>query len=263
MSALIDCGVGRDGRRMMREVVGGGTHSTLADPSDPDEDFIKSSDRTSLRREYDRHRLGHAPIFQHGGAMRTVYWLLVLVVAISGTAFVTQHVGLASAAPVEQSVVEISPVGTVKDVMKGIVDPNAMAVWDAVGAESAANGDVIEKAPKNDAEWAVVEHNALALAEAANLLLTPGRAMSRPEEANSKSQPDAPELTPTEIEKKIADNRAEWVKHAKGLQATAVKAMAAAKAHDKDGLLNVGEEIDSACESCHVVYWYPNEKAPK
>jgi hypothetical protein len=25
----------------------------------------------------------------------------------------------------------------------------------------------------------------------------------------------------------------------------------------------VGEEIDSACESCHVVYWYPNEKAPK
>ncbi|HYJ94376.1 MAG TPA: hypothetical protein VEV86_07145, partial [Vicinamibacterales bacterium] len=154
-------------------------------------------------------------------------------------------------------------VGTVKDVMKGIVDPNAMAIWDAVGAETTANGGVEEKAPKTDAEWAAVEHNALTLAEAANLLFTPGRAMSRPEEANAKSQPDAPELTPAQIEKKIADNRAEWVKHAKDLQTTAVKALAAAKAHDKDGLLDVGEAIDSACESCHVVYWYPDEKKPK
>ena len=197
--------------------------------------------------------------------MRTVYWFLVLVVAMFGTAFVTQHAAAtASAAPaVQPQAVEASPVGTVKDVMKGIVDPNAMAIWDAVGAESTANGGVVEKAPKTDAEWAVVEHNALTLAEAANLLFTYGRAMSRPEEANSKSQPDAPELTPAQIEKKIADNRAEWVKHAKDLQATAMKALAAAKAHDKDGLLDVGEAIDSACESCHVVYWYPDEKKPK
>ena len=195
--------------------------------------------------------------------MLTVYWFLVLIVAMFGTAFVTQHASAAASAAPATSVVEASPVGTIKDVMKGIVDPNAMAIWDSVSAESAANGDVIEKAPKTDAEWAVVEHNALTLAEAANLLLTPGRPMSRPEEVNSKSQPDAPELTPAQIEKKIADNRGEWVKHAKDLQATAVKAMAAAKAHDKDGLLDVGEAIDSACESCHVVYWYPDEKKPK
>jgi cytochrome c556 len=44
---------------------------------------------------------------------------------------------------------------------------------------------------------------------------------------------------------------------------TATKAIAAAKAHDKDGILNVGEEIDNACESCHKVYWYPDEVAPK
>jgi cytochrome c556 len=49
---------------------------------------------------------------------------------------------------------------------------------------------------------------------------------------------------------------------ADALQATAVKARAAAKKHDKDGLLNVGEEIDNACESCHLVYWYPDEKKP-
>ncbi|HET9568781.1 MAG TPA: hypothetical protein VFP16_10455, partial [Vicinamibacterales bacterium] len=68
----------------------------------------------------------------------------------------------------------LATIGIVKDVMTGIVDPNAMAIWDAVGAESTANGGVVEKAPKTDAEWAVVEHNALTLAEAANLLFTPG-----------------------------------------------------------------------------------------
>ena len=41
-----------------------------------------------------------------------------------------------------------------------------------------------------------------------------------------------------------------------------MKAMAAARAHDKDAILEVGSEIDNACESCHKVYWYPDEKIP-
>jgi hypothetical protein len=154
------------------------------------------------------------------------------------------------------------PVGTVKDVMKGIVDPTSKAIWDAVGTESGKNG-LVEKAPKTDDEWAVVQYNALNLAEAANLLKIPGRKMSLPQEANSKSTADAPELTPAQIEEKVNKDRAAWDKKAEALQQTAAKAMAAAKAHDKDGILNIGEEIDNACESCHKVYWYPDEAAPK
>ena len=103
---------------------------------------------------------------------------------------------------------------------------------------------------------------ALTLAEVANLLKMPGRQVAKPEEANSKSQPDAPELTPVQIEEKINNDRAAWDKRADALQQTAIKAIAAAKAHDKDAVLNVGEEIDNACESCHKVYWYPDEKIP-
>ena len=87
--------------------------------------------------------------------------------------------------------------------------------------------------------------------------------MSRPEEANTKSQPDAPELTPVQIEEKITRIAPRGTRRRTLFRQTAVKAMAAAKAHDKDGVLNVGEEIDNACESCHVVYWYPDEKKPK
>jgi hypothetical protein len=154
------------------------------------------------------------------------------------------------------------PVGTVKDVMKGIVDPTSKAIWDAVGTESGKNG-IVEKAPKTDEEWAVVEHSALNLAEAANLLKIPGRHMALPEQANAKSQPDAPELTPAQIEEKVNKDRAAWGAKADALRMTATKAVAAAKAHDKDGILNVGEEIDNACESCHKVYWYPDDAAPK
>jgi hypothetical protein len=154
------------------------------------------------------------------------------------------------------------PVGTVKDVMKGIVDPTSKAIWDAVGTESGPKG-LVEKAPKTDEEWAVLEHSALSLAEAANLLKVPGRHVALPEQANAKSQPGAPELTPAQIEEKVNKDRGAWDSKADALRMTATKAIAAAKAHDKDAILNVGEEIDNACESCHKVYWYPDDAAPK
>jgi cytochrome c556 len=146
--------------------------------------------------------------------------------------------------------------------MKGIVDPNATALWDAVGTESTEQG-IVEKSPKTDEDWEAVEHRALTLAEAANLLTTPGRPMAAADEGNYKSRPDAPELTPTQIQEKISKDPAAWTKHAEELQAAAVKAMAAAKSHDKEGLLNVGEVIDNACEGCHLVYWYPDDAAAK
>ena len=171
------------------------------------------------------------------------------------------HTAPASAPATEHVTAKGVPIGTVKELMKGIVDPNSAALWDAVGTEEGPKGTV-EKAPKTDEDWAKLEYNALVLAEVADLLKTPGRRMSRPEEAGSKSQPDAPELTPTQIEEKVAKDPAAWASKADAFQATAVKAMAAARAHDKDAILEVGSEIDSACESCHKVYWYPDEKIP-
>jgi hypothetical protein len=195
--------------------------------------------------------------------MRTVYSTLLVVSAVVVAACDANKrasAGTATpAAPVASSAV--TPVGTVKEIMKGIVDPSSRELWDSVGTESGPKG-VVEKAPKTDEEWAKIEGDALVLAEVANLLKMPGRHVALPEQANVTSQPGAPELTPVQIEEKIAKDRAAWEKKADALQSTAVKARAAAKAHDKDGLLNVGEEIDNACESCHLVYWYPDEKKP-
>jgi hypothetical protein len=188
---------------------------------------------------------------------------------IAGTAVITTIVISGTIAckrstppPVETPASAMIPVGTVKDVMKGIIDPTSSVLWNSVGVESGPAG-LIDRSPKNDEEWAVVQNNALSLAEAANLLEMPGRKMSKPEEANSKGTPDAPELTPAQIEEKVNKDRAAWNGKADALRQSASKALAFARAHDKDGLLAVGEEIDNACESCHKVYWYPDQVAPK
>jgi hypothetical protein len=135
-----------------------------------------------------------------------------------------------------------TPVGTIKDVMKSIVDPSSAAIWDAVSTESGPKGD-IEKAPRTDEDWTKLEGNALMLAEVANLLKMPGRHVAKPEEGNKKTQPDAPELTPSQIEEKINQDRVAWDKRADALQQPAVKAIAAAKAHDKDAVINVGRVL--------------------
>jgi len=80
------------------------------------------------------------------------------------------------------------------------------------------------------------------LAEATNLLRMPGRQMALPDELDAKTAPDAPELTPRQIEEKVSKDLENWGKKADALREAAVKA------------------IDNACEQCHVVYWYPDEK---
>jgi hypothetical protein len=198
--------------------------------------------------------------------MRRVDWFLLLTIA-SFTILVAGQIACGRSGPPAPEAAATTattskavPVGTVKDIMKGLVDPSSAAIWDAVGTESTKDG-LVDKAPKNDEEWAVVEHNALMLAEVANLLKMPDRHMARPEEANAKSTPDAPELTPAQIEERVIKDRAAWDSKADALQLVAIKAMAAARAHDTDAVLAVGEEIDTACESCHKVYWYPDDAA--
>lgn len=153
-----------------------------------------------------------------------------------------------------------TPIATVREVMSGIVDPTSSVLFNAV-AESVGDGGPIETAPKNDEEWAVVANNALSLAEAGNLLKVAGRHVAATADLDKRGD-DPAALLPREIEAKIAADPAAWGKYVDGLTAVSVEAWKMAKAHDKDGLFKVGGEIDGACESCHLKYWYPNQKIP-
>ena len=146
--------------------------------------------------------------------------------------------------------------------MVGIVDPSADVVWESVATTITAAG-LVEKAPTTDDEWAIVQHSALMLAEAANLLKMRGREIARAGDANVNSGPDAPELTPPEIQEKVTRDWGLWITHVNRLQETAIKAWQVANARDVNGIVEVGDALDKACESCHLEYWYPELKKPR
>jgi hypothetical protein len=165
-------------------------------------------------------------------------------------------------APAAATAPDYALIGTVHDLMEGIVDPSSDVLFDAVATDITAAG-VNEKRPQTDEEWQKVESNALMLAEAANLLKMPGRKAASPGDKTKSEGPDAPELTPEEIQAKIDADRPKWLKYASNLQEQARKTLVAAKKKDANEVFALGEDIDMACEDCHLEYWYPNDKAAK
>jgi hypothetical protein len=147
---------------------------------------------------------------------------------------------------------------TIKDLMLNVVDTNADVVWLSVTTVASDKG-LVETRPKTDEEWARVKAGAITLAEAANLLMVPGRRVARPGE---KSETPGVELEPEEMDKLIAADRPKFYEHAKALHNAAMLAAAAADQKDADKIFEIGETIEMACENCHRMYWYPNEVIP-
>lgn len=153
--------------------------------------------------------------------------------------------------------------GTIKELMHGVIDPSADALWDAVSYDITAAG-VVETIPRTNEEWYAVRRHALILAESANLLRVPGRRVAPKTPIPSLvDEPPAPEdLPPEQIQILIDRDRAKFFRLAQGLIDAAVLAIRAADAKDVTRLSEAGDQLDRACEACHSEYWYPKGGAP-
>jgi len=145
---------------------------------------------------------------------------------------------------------------TIQDLMEGQIDPAADALWDSVAYIATLSGTE-DRRPRSDADWAAVRREALILIEATNLLIMPGR-----EVRSDAATVGLGELTPAEIQARIAASRPGFVQLAGGLRRAGLEALAAIDAKDPERLIDAGSTIDAACEACHVVYWYPNQQRP-
>ncbi len=178
-------------------------------------------------------------------------WLPLLAaggVALSATS--------ASSSAAEADKTGFIPDITIIEIMESIVMPSAQAIWDAVSVDVTAQGQ-IEKKPETDEQWATLRAAAVTLAEATNALVIPGRHAAPP--GTQSANPDS-ELGPAQIEALLAKDRPAWVAHAAVLHATAIQAIGAIDARNIDAITEVGGSIDEACESCHLQFWYPNQK---
>ena len=152
----------------------------------------------------------------------------------------------------------LAPTLSVKELMEHVIDPTADWIFDAAVIDISHKG-ISETKPLSDDDWLKVERGGYLLAESTNLLKIPRRMVPADEEGKPH-QPGEPELPPEQIQAKIEKDRALWYKHADGLKIAALEAVRVAKARDFDGLFKVGDQVDKACESCHLEYWYPGDR---
>jgi hypothetical protein len=133
------------------------------------------------------------------------------------------------------------PTGELAQLMRGILFPNSNLIFDAQsndpGApkkEAAGGGGASATFANVYSGWQMLEGAAVALAEAPDLILKPGRLCS-----NGK---------PVPIE------RPDFIKFAEGLREAGIASLAAAKDKSQDKVIEVTEKVADACANCHEVY---------
>lgn len=94
------------------------------------------------------------------------------------------------------------------------------------------------------------------MVEGANLIMMEGRHIA------GASTPAAAEgeLAPAQIEVLVSKDRGTWNKLAREFNAAAIVALKAVEAKDAEAVLAAGDGIDTACENCHLRYWYPDQE---
>lgn len=150
---------------------------------------------------------------------------------------------------------------TLHEVMKDEVDTRADDVW-AVGNAHMSEDAGIDPARMTDADWVKLSKAATSLHEAAL-------------ELASLPEP----LTVVKPGNKIAFEDTDWgdkatsVQHnvdqdpqglrdlANGLAQHSASIAAAADKHDAATAGKLINDLDGVCESCHVKYWYPSQRA--
>ena len=106
-------------------------------------------------------------------------------------------------------------VGTMSDLMVKIIYPASDALF-----------YIESRTPKTDAEWTVIEGQALMVAESANLLMLPGRAR----------------------------DQKQWMVDAKLMLDAGADAYAAAKKKDVAAIAGLSERLMESCTQCHKNY---------
>jgi len=134
-------------------------------------------------------------------------------------------------------------------VMKGIIFPASNVIFAAQRKNPADVKPALDPATATDpldgsyGRWEAVENSALAIAEAANLLILPGRKCSNGLPVPVKN-PDWPELV-------------------QGLRQAALTAYKAAQSKNQDNMIDAAAKINAACANCHDKYRVANDLVPR
>jgi hypothetical protein len=129
---------------------------------------------------------------------------------------------------------------TLAQLMKGILYPSSNIIFAAQGDNPAEVPPAKDPATATNplassyGQWEAVENSGLAIAEAANLLMVPGRKCS-----NGRAVPVT---------------NADWPKLVQGLRDAGMAAYKAAQSKNQDKILDAADVMTTACANCHDKY---------
>jgi hypothetical protein len=153
---------------------------------------------------------------------------------------------------------DLKPVVSVKELMRDMIDPASDFVFDAIGTVIGKKG-VKEIRPHTDADWDRIRVGAVTMAEGVYLLKIP-RPFAPPGDENNSTGADSFELSPAQIKAKLEKDPVLWNAKIEALRNVGLEVMDIVKRRDVDELWDAAENLDQACEQCHLEYWYPSQK---
>jgi len=162
-------------------------------------------------------------------------------------------------APQPQLWGDLKPIVSVKELMRDMLDPASDYIFDAVAIVTTKKG-VSETAPKTDKDWEKIRIGAVTLAEGVYLLKIP-RPFAPPGDENNSTGPEPEELSPAQIKAKLEADPVLWNAKIEALRNVGLEVLEIVKRKDANELWDAAENLDQACENCHLEYWYPGEKA--
>jgi len=154
---------------------------------------------------------------------------------------------------------DMKPVVSVKELMRDLLDPASDNIFDAVKIETTRRG-TIERVPKTDADWDKIRVGAVTIAEGVYLLKVP-RPFAPPGDENNSSGPEPSELSPAQIKAKLEADPVLWNAKIEALRNVGLEVLEIVKKRNTAELWDAADNLDRACEACHLQYWYPGDPA--
>jgi hypothetical protein len=142
--------------------------------------------------------------------------------------------------------------------MRDMLDPIADNIFDSVSV--IIDDKTVERSPKTEEDWERIRIGATTLAEGAYLLKIP-RPFAPAGDENNSTGPEPEELSPAQIKAKLEADPVLWNAKIEALRNVALEVLDIVDKKHASELWQACDDLDAACEDCHVQFWYPGEHA--
>ncbi len=142
------------------------------------------------------------------------------------------------------------------------VNPQGLALWDITNKSQDDNGN-LDGRKLTPASWAQLLEIGKALKEGGKALATSSGVIVALPGAKLQDEGNTGASKAADVQRYVDAKPAEFREHAQELQKTGAAIVEAAAKHDVKKLAALSDSLDEVCESCHKVFWYPQQSGQK